>query len=154
MARGVNKWIGIGNLGRDPETRYLASGKAVTNFSIAISDSWTDQQGQKQERTEWVNIVTFDKLAEICAVYLTKGSKVYVCGKIQTRSWEDKSGAKRYTTEIVANEMQMVGGERKPDNGNTSENSGWGQDQPSQSPHSETVASSQWDDSFDSDTPF
>lgn len=111
MARGVNKVILVGNLGKDPETRYMPNGKAVTNFSIATSESWTDKQsGDKQERTEWHNIVTFEKLAEIAAEYLRKGSQVYIEGSLRTRKWQDKQGADRYSTEIVAREMQMLGG--------------------------------------------
>ena len=111
MARGVNKVILVGNLGKDPETRYMPNGKAVTNFSIATSESWTDRQsGDKQERTEWHNIVMFEKLAEIAAEYLRKGSQVYVEGSLRTRKWQDKEGKDRYTTEIVARDMQMLGG--------------------------------------------
>ena len=111
MARGVNKVILVGNLGKDPETRYMPNGKAVTNFSIATSESWTDKSsGDKQERTEWHNIVMFEKLAEIAAEYLRKGSQVYVEGSLRTRKWQDKEGKDRYTTEIVARDMQMLGG--------------------------------------------
>ncbi len=111
MARGINKVILVGNLGKDPDTRYMPNGKAVTNFSIATSESWTDKQsGDKQERTEWHNIVMFEKLAEIAAEYLRKGSQVYVEGSLRTRKWQDKEGKDRYTTEIVARDMQMLGG--------------------------------------------
>lgn len=111
MARGINKVILVGNLGKDPETRYMPNGKAVTNFSIATSESWKDKQtGEQKEKTEWHNIVMFDRLAEIAAEYLKKGSQVYVEGKLQTRKWQDKEGRDRYTTEINANEMQMLGG--------------------------------------------
>jgi len=111
MARGINKVILVGNLGKDPETRYMPSGKAVTNFSIATSESWTDRQsGDKQERTEWHNIVLFDKLGEIAAEYLRKGSQVYIEGSLRTRKWQDKEGKDRYTTEIVGRDMQMLGG--------------------------------------------
>jgi single-strand DNA-binding protein len=111
MARGVNKVILVGNLGKDPDTRYMPSGKAVTNFSIATSESWTDKQsGDKQERTEWHNIVLFDKLGEIAAEYLRKGSQVYIEGSLRTRKWQDKEGKDRYTTEIVGRDMQMLGG--------------------------------------------
>ena len=109
MARGINKVILIGNLGQDPETRYTQAGNAVTNVSLATSESWKDKQtGQPQERTEWHRIVFFNRLAEIAAEYLQKGSRVYVEGKLQTRKWQDQSGQNRYTTEIVANEMQML----------------------------------------------
>lgn len=106
---GVNKAIILGNLGSDPETRYLPNGGAVTNINVATSESWKDKQtGQKQERTEWHKIVFFGKLAEIAGEYLRKGSKVYVEGSIRTRKWQDKEGQDRYTTEIVASEMQML----------------------------------------------
>ena len=104
----VNKCIFIGRLGRDPETKYLSSGEPVCNFSIAIDESYKNKSGEKVSKTEWVNIVTFRKLAEICGNYLVKGKLVYLEGKIQTRSWEDKEGVKRSTTEIVANDMKML----------------------------------------------
>ena len=111
MARGINKVILVGNLGQDPETRAMPSGKAVTNVRIATTDSWRDKQsGEQKEQTEWHNVVFFDRLAEIAAEYLRKGSQVYVEGRLRTRKWQDKSGNDRYTTEIVANEMQMLGG--------------------------------------------
>lgn len=109
MARGVNKVILIGNLGKDPEVRYMPSGSAVTNVTIATSESWKDKQsGEQQERTEWHNVVFFNRLAEIAGEYLKKGSKVYVEGSLRTRKWQDKEGKDRYTTEIVAGEMQML----------------------------------------------
>jgi len=111
MARGINKVILVGNLGQDPETRYMPNGKAVTNLRIATSESWKDKQtGEQREQTEWHSIVMYDKLAEIAAEYLRKGSQVYVEGKLRTRKWQDKEGRDRYTTEINANEMQMLGG--------------------------------------------
>ncbi len=111
MARGVNKVILVGNLGQDPEVKYMPSGQAVCNISIATTDSWNDKStGEKQERTEWHRVVFFRKLAEIVGEYLRKGSQVYVEGRLQTRKWQDQSGADRYTTEIVANDMQMLGG--------------------------------------------
>jgi single-strand DNA-binding protein len=111
MARGINKVILVGNLGADPETRYTASGSAVTNVSLATTDSWRDRQsGERQERTEWHRVVFFNRLAEIAGEYLKKGSQVYVEGRLQTRKWQDQSGQDRYTTEIVANEMQMLSG--------------------------------------------
>ncbi|MEM6987287.1 MAG: single-stranded DNA-binding protein [Pseudomonadota bacterium] len=110
MARGINKVILVGNLGADPEVRYMPSGGAVCNVSLATADSWTDKQsGQRQERTEWHRVVFFNRLAEIAGEYLRKGSQVYVEGRLQTRKWE-KDGIERYSTEIVANEMQMLGG--------------------------------------------
>jgi single-strand DNA-binding protein len=111
MARGVNKVILVGNLGKDPETRYMPSGKAVTNFSLATTETWKDKQtGEQREQTEWHNIVMYDRLAEIAAEYLRKGSQVYIEGKLRTRKWQDKEGRDRYTTEINAQEMQMLGG--------------------------------------------
>jgi single-strand DNA-binding protein len=110
MARGVNKVIIVGNLGKDPETRYMPSGSAVTNLRIATSESWKDKQsGEQQERTEWHAVAMFGRLAEIAAEYLRKGSQVYIEGKLRTRKWQDKEGKDRYTTEIVADEMQMLG---------------------------------------------
>ena len=110
MARGVNKVILVGNLGADPETRYTASGSAITNISIATSESWRDKQtGETQERTEWHRVVFFNRLAEIAGEYLRKGSQVYVEGSIRTRKWQGQDGQDRYTTEVVANEMQMLG---------------------------------------------
>lgn len=110
MSKGsVNKVILIGNLGRDPDIRYTASGAAVANIRIATSESWRDKQtGDQQERTEWHTVVLFNKLGEIAGEYLRKGSKVYIEGKLQTRKWQDQNGQDRYTTEVVANEMQML----------------------------------------------
>lgn len=111
MARGINKVILVGNLGADPDTRYMPSGKAVTNIRVATSESWKDRQtGDQQERTEWHTVVLFDKLGEIAAEYLRKGSQVYIEGSLRTRKWQDKEGKDRYSTEIVAREMQMLGG--------------------------------------------
>jgi single-strand DNA-binding protein len=109
MARGLNKVMIMGNLGADPEVRYLPSGSAVTNIRVATSESWKDRQtGEKQERTEWHRIVLFNRLGEIAAQYLRKGSKVFVEGSIRTNKWQDQSGADRYTTEIIANSMQLM----------------------------------------------
>ena len=111
MARGVNKAIIVGTLGQDPEIRYTANGSAVANISVATNESWKDKQtGEAQERTEWHRIVMFGRLAEIAQQYLKKGSQAYFEGRIQTRKWQDQSGNDRYSTEIVANEMQMLGG--------------------------------------------
>ena len=116
MSRGVNKAIIVGTLGQDPEIRYTANGGAVANISVATNESWMDKAtGEKQERTEWHRIVIFGKLAEIVQQYLKKGSQAYFEGRIQTRKWQDKDGSDRYSTEIVAHEMQMVGG--RPDSG-------------------------------------
>jgi single-strand DNA-binding protein len=109
MARGVNKAIIIGNCGQDPETKYSNNGAAITNVSIATSESWKDKHtGEQQERTEWHRVVFFNRLAEIAGEYLRKGSKVFVEGSLRTRKWQDQTGQDRYTTEIVANEMQML----------------------------------------------
>ena len=111
MARGINKVILVGNLGKDPETRYMPSGSAVTNLTLATSEAWKDKQsGEQQERTEWHKVAMFGRLAEIAAEYLRKGSQVYIEGKLRTRKWQDKEGKDRYTTEIVARDMQMLGG--------------------------------------------
>ena len=110
MARGVNKVILVGNLGRDPETRYMPSGSAVTNLRVATSEQWKDKAtGENQERTEWHSVAMFGRLAEVAAEYLRKGSKVYIEGKLRTRKWQDKTDGKdRYTTEIIADDMQML----------------------------------------------
>ncbi len=109
MSRGVNKVILIGNLGKDPEVRYMPNGNAVANITLATSESWKDKtSGEQQEKTEWHRVVMFRRLGEIAGEYLKKGSKVYIEGKLQTRKWQDNSGNDRYTTEIVANEMQML----------------------------------------------
>ena len=106
----VNKVILVGNLGRDPEVRYLPDGTAITNISVATTDTWKDKSGEKQEKTEWHNLVFYRRLAEIAGEYLKKGSQIYVEGKLQTRKWQTKEGQDRYTTEIVVNEMTMLGG--------------------------------------------
>jgi len=111
MARGVNKAIIVGNLGRDPEVRYSANGNAFVNVTTATTESWKDRQsGERQEKTEWHRVVFFSRLAEIAGEYLKKGSQVYIEGRLQTRKWEDREGNERYTTEIVASDMQMLGG--------------------------------------------
>jgi single-strand DNA-binding protein len=110
MAGGVNKVILIGNLGADPEVRFTPGGQAVANFRIATSDTWTDKNGQKQERTEWHRIVVWGKLAELCGEYLKKGRQCYVEGRLQTREWTDKENRKNYTTEVVANAVTFLGG--------------------------------------------
>jgi single-strand DNA-binding protein len=111
MARGINKVILIGNLGADPETRAMPSGTTVANLRVATSESWRDKQtGEQQERTEWHRVALFGRLAEIAAEYLRKGSQVYIEGSLRTRKWQDKQGNERYSTEIVGNELQMLGG--------------------------------------------
>jgi single-strand DNA-binding protein len=127
-SRGVNKVILIGNLGQDPEVRYMPNGGAVCNISLATSESWTDKStGEKQEKSEWHRVVAFRKLAEIMGQYLTKGAKVYIEGKLQTRKWQDNNGNDRYTTEIIADQMQMLDGQRN-------NQSGGQQQQPRQQP--------------------
>lgn len=108
-SRGVNKVILVGNIGQDPETRYTPSGSAITRISVATSETWKDKQsGQAQERTEWHRVVFFNRLAEIAGEYLRKGSKVYIEGSLRTNKWQDQQGQDRYTTEVIANEMQML----------------------------------------------
>jgi len=121
---GVNKVILIGNLGRDPELRFTQSGQAVGNFTLATTENWTDKSGEKVERTEWHRIVTWGKLAEMCAQYLTKGRTVYIEGRLQTREWEDRDGHKRQTTEINAATVQFLGGPRGEGAGPRSGSSG------------------------------
>lgn len=106
----VNKVILIGNLGKDPETKYMSSGDAVTNITLATTESWKDKNGEKQQKTEWNRVTFYRKLAEIAGQYLKKGSPVYVEGKLETRKWTDKNGVDRYTTEIIATDMKMLGG--------------------------------------------
>lgn len=153
MARGINKVILVGNLGKDPETRYMPSGKAVTNFSIATSESWTDRQsGDKQERTEWHNVVLFDKLGEIAAEYLRKGSQVYIEGSLRTRKWQDKEGKDRYTTEIVGRDMQMLGGRGGAGGGSGGGGGEMRQSRPA--PAEDRAAPPSDDGGFDDDIPF
>lgn len=143
MARGVNKVIVIGNLGQDPETRYMPSGSAVTNLRVATNESWKDKQtGEQKDRTEWHSVAMFGRLAEIAAEYLRKGSQVYIEGKLRTRKWQDKDGNDRYTTEIIADEMQMLGGR-----------SGGGAPAMSESAPASAAAQTSGDD-FDDDIPF
>lgn len=118
MARGINKVILIGNLGNDPEVRYMPSGSAVANITIATSEQWKDKDsGEKKEKTEWHRVSLFGRLGEIAGEYLKKGSKVYIEGRLQTRKWQDKSGQDRYTTEIIANDLQMLDGKAGRDFG-------------------------------------
>ncbi len=154
MSRGVNKAILVGNLGADPETRYTAGGSAVTNVSLATTDSWKDKQsGEQQERTEWHRVVFFGRLAEIAAEYLRKGSQIYVEGRIQTRKWQGKDGQDRWTTEIVGNEMQMLGsrggGQSPPPPGFDS-----GQSEESASEKSSSPKKTAAVEDFDDDIPF
>ena len=160
----VNKVILVGNLGRNPEVRFMPNGEAVCNFSIATTDSWRDKNGQKQERTEWHNIVMYRKLAEIAGEYLKKGRPVYVEGRLQTRKWQTKEGQDRYTTEIVADQMQMLGG--REGGGSSSyepmdEDQSMQQSRPMQSAPSQALAQSAPQpasggdfDAFEDDIPF
>ena len=146
MARGVNKVILVGNLGKDPEVKYMPSGDAVCNFTLATSESWNDKQsGDKVEKTEWHNIVMYRRLAEVAGEYLRKGSQVYIEGKLKTRKWQDKNGQDRWTTEIEAREMQMLGGR-----------GGAGMGAPSQSSAPQAAAAGGGGGSvdFDDDIPF
>lgn len=130
MASGVNKVILIGNLGKDPEVRYTPSGQAVANFNIATTESWNDKQGQRQDRTEWHRIVVWGKTAELCGEYLAKGRQVYLEGKLQTRSYDDREGKKVYTTEVVANTVQFIGSRGDAQGGGGGSMGGGGQRRP------------------------
>jgi len=163
MARGINKVILIGNLGADPETRYSAAGSAVTNVRLATNETWKDRQsGEQQERTEWHRVVFFGRLAEIAAEYLRKGSTVYVEGRLQTRKWQGQDGQDRYTTEIVANEMQMLGG-RGGGAGSMPDDGGGGDSAPRRRPAAAAAGGGgastgspgpEPSDDFDDDIPF
>ena len=151
MARGVNKVILLGNVGQDPQTRAMPSGKAVVNLRLATSKQWRDKQtGENKEATEWHTVVMFDRLAEIAAEYLRKGSQIYIEGELRTRKWQDKEGQDRYSTEVVANEMQMLGGRGAP-------GAGTGRDRPAaervadRSPSAEPAGAAE---AFDDDIPF
>jgi single-strand DNA-binding protein len=152
MSKDLNKWMGIGRLGKDPEIKYIQLGGAVANISIACGADYKDKTtGQKVEKTEWVNIVFFNRLAEIAGEYLKKGSQVYVEGSLRTRKWQDQSGQDRYTTEIVGSEMQMLGG-RDQAGGDQSHSP----QQPAQQPQRPAPPQTQQNpqDSFDDDIPF
>ena len=152
MARGINKVILVGNLGNDPETRYMPSGDAVTNISVATSESWKDKQtGEQKEKTEWHKVVMFRRLAEISAEYLRKGSQVYIEGKLRTNKWQDRDGNDRYTTEIIADEMQMLGGRG---GGGGSHGAGGGSSSGSSNAPSGGGKSAPPNDDFDDDIPF
>lgn len=157
MARGINKVILVGNLGADPEVRYTPGGSAVTSISVATSESWRDKQtGDKQERTEWHRVVFFNRLAEIAGEYLKKGKKVYVEGSLRTRKWKDRNDVERYTTEIVANEMQMLDGRGgdMPDTQNFNQSAPAASPAPQQAaPQTAPEASASTGD-FDDDIPF
>ena len=163
MARGINKVILIGNLGKDPEVRYMPSGGAVANLTVATSESWKDKKtGENQDRTEWHRVVMFNRLGEIAGEYLKKGSKVYIEGKLQTRKWQGQDGQDRYTTEIVANEMQMLDSRGGSDFGGGSQGGGGYQQNQNQNQNQQSSAPQQsapqqnnsgFDD-FDDDIPF
>lgn len=165
MARGINKVILVGNAGIDPEVRNMPSGGMVANIRLATSESWTDKGGEKQEKTEWHRIVFFGKLAEIVSQYVTKGQQIYIEGALRTRKWQDKDGRDQYTTEVVANEMQMLGGRASgssshdDNNQNNERNNERQQNQrPAQkkgvgAPKSNPPADN-WEGDFDSDIPF
>lgn len=157
MARGINKVILVGNLGKDPEVRYMPSGSQVTNITLATSESWKDKQsGEQKERTEWHNIVFFNRLAEIAGQYLKKGSQAYIEGSLRTRKWQDKDGNDRYTTEIVASEMQMLGGRGGGTGSMDSDMGGMGASRPQQRPQQQPAAQSAGGDPGfdDDDIPF
>ena len=163
MARGINKVILIGNLGKDPEVRYSAdSSKAIATITLATTDSWRDREsGEQQERTEWHRVVFFNRLAEIVEQYLKKGAKIYVEGRLQTRKWQDKEGNDRYTTEIVAGEMQMLDGRGAGGGGSSHEGGGSGASRPERAERSGSVSESEPrvtqaepPMSFDDDIPF
>ena len=161
MARGINKVILVGNCGQYPETRYMPSGGAVTNISVATSDTWKDKQtGQPQEKTEWHKVIFFNRLAEIAGEYLKKGSQVYVEGSLRNRKWTDQNGQDRYTTEIVANEMQMLGSTGSAQQGSNAAGSrngntaGSGSAQPSYQAQRPAQQPQSNFDQFDEDIPF
>ena len=157
----VNKAILIGNLGKDPELKFLPSGQPVANFSIATSEKWKDKStGETKEQTEWHNIIMFGKLAEIAGQYLKKGSSVFVEGRLQTRKWQDKNGQDRYTTEIIANEMKMLGGRGDQSSSSASDSQskeskqGYYQPQTTQSARNKATFDAQSPAGFDEDVPF
>jgi len=153
MARGINKVIIVGNLGQDPETRYMPSGSAVTNFTVATNESWKDKQtGEQKDRTEWHRVAMFNRLAEIAAEYLRKGSQVYIEGKLRTRKWQGQDGNDRYTTEIIADEMQMLGG--RGDGGGGSFGGGKGGSKGAGSQGGGNAPPQAGPDDFDDDIPF
>lgn len=154
MARGVNKVIIVGNLGNDPDTKYMPSGSAVTNLSVATNESWKDKQtGEQKDRTEWHRVAMFGRLAEIAAEYLRKGSQVYIEGKLRTRKWKDQQGNDRYSTEVIADEMQMLGGRGgAPSMSGSGGGGGGGGPPPSGPPQGGAGAGPA--DEFDDDIPF
>lgn len=155
MARGINKAILIGNLGADPEVRYMPNGGAVTNITLATSEVWKDKQsGEQHDRTEWHRVVFFNRLAEIAGEYLKKGSKIYVEGRIQTRKWQDKNGQDRYTTEIIANEMQILDSRNAGANHAAMENTSQGMPQHTDGAPTKPPMEATHEGTFDDDIPF
>jgi len=151
----VNKVILVGNLGKDPEIRYMPDGAAVANISVATAEAWKDKSGAKQERTEWHRVTFYGRLAEVVGEYLKKGAQIYIEGRLQTRKWQDKEGKDRYTTEIVANEMKMLGSKRADDGGDRPEQSS--NERPAaarQSPRPSDSPMPGGFDSMDDDIPF
>jgi single-strand DNA-binding protein len=162
MAKGINKVILVGNVGKDPETRHMPSGGSVVNLTLATSENWTDKGGEKQERTEWHRLVIFGKLADIAAEYVRKGMQLYIEGSLRTRKWQDKEGRDQYTTEIVVSELQMLGG-RGESAGQGGDNRSQGQRQPSgnngprrqEQRQAEPANTGGWGDGFnEDDIPF
>ena len=148
MSRGINRVMLVGNLGQDPDVKHTANGNAVVNITVATSESWNDKQtGEKVEKTEWHRVVAFQKLAEIMGEYLRKGSQVYIEGKLQTRKWQDQNGQDRYTTEVVADNMLMLGGRGETDTHQQS--SGFRKDAQPRHEHAQSG-----DDFMDDDIPF
>ncbi|MEG3764983.1 single-stranded DNA-binding protein [Alteromonas sp. 14N.309.X.WAT.G.H12] len=167
MSRGINKVILVGNIGDNPEVKYMPNGNAVANLSLATSESWKDQQGQVQERTEWHRLTMYRRLAEIAGEYLRKGSQIYCEGRLQTRKWSDKQGQDRYTTEIIVDQMQMLGGrnggaqdgqsggyQQPPQGGGAQGGQSGGYQQPPQGGHNNNYQVNPLEDDFDDDLPF
>lgn len=153
----VNKVILVGHLGRDPESRFLPSGETVANISIATTDTWKDKSGEKQERTEWHRVAFFGKLAEIVSEYLKKGAQVYIEGSLRTRKWQDKDGSEKYTTEIIADRMQMLGSRRDGAPATAGDNGFSSQEQRSAKPNAKPAGDpppKKTVDDFDDDIPF
>jgi single-strand DNA-binding protein len=155
MARGVNKVILIGNLGADPETRSMPSGMTVANIRIATSESWKDKQsGEQKERTEWHNVALFGRLGEIAGEYLRKGAQVYIEGSLRTRKWQDKEGRDRYTTEVIASDMQMIGGRGAGGGGGGGGGSTGSYETRERAPSGEAAPAGASAEGFDDDIPF
>jgi single-strand DNA-binding protein len=153
----LNKVILIGNLGKDPETRYMPNGEAVTNITIATTETWKDKAGEKQEKTEWHRITFYRRLAEIAGEYLKKGSQIYVEGRLETRKWQDKEGKDRYTTEVIASEMKMLGSRAGMGGGDSSERDGppsQGSSKPSGASSGAAKGGAAKFDDFEDDIPF